>query len=63
MTALKTLKILSCSCRKICNMFFNYEIVQNVGYDYKDVIFIKYLFYHVGDQEMTKTNDFLTQMK
>ena len=32
----------------------NYEIVQNVGYAYKVVIFIKYLFYHVGDQEMIK---------
>ena len=32
----------------------NYEIVQNVGYDYKVVIFIKYLFYYVGDQERIK---------
>ena len=30
-----------------------YEKLQNVVYDYyKVVIFIKYLFYHVGDQEM-----------
>ena len=30
-----------------------YEKLKNVVYDYyKVVIFIRYLFYHVGDQEM-----------
>ena len=32
-----------------------YEKLQNVVYDYyMVVIFIEYLFYHVGDQEMMK---------
>ena len=34
MTALKTLKVLSCSRKKKMQHVLNYEIVQNVGYDY-----------------------------
>ena len=63
MTALKHQRFCLVHAGKYATCF-KYEKLQNVVYDYyKVVIFIKYLFYHVGDQEMMKKNYSLTQMK